>query len=412
MRNAARIRFLRVTGWLGILLVSCCPLIVPDPPPKEEAWPSWAPDGQHVVYECYLDGPIQEGSRSIFDLGEAEGVFQSFYTSEAADICISDINQHNQIRLVGDSGGDWHPVWSPDGSQIAYLRKDGIYLVTRDGQNPHQLVHTSILDLGWSPAMYPSTGQGISLNWSPQGNHLLFSGCLEYRDHDVYLVDVDTGAITNLTPGSRAHDFSPMWTLNGTKITFLSTDSSSQADCRPGYDVLPQLKSIDADGSNERTIYDPDFYYLYWMVSVSNSGQVALVTNMVSKTEDDYFQYPSTRKGSMYEISLVDVEGTPVEIIAVEDERIVRPTRSPSEELVAYMSNGHLKILDVATGDTLYPWQFEPIIYSFVWSPDSQKLAVLTSVQEDMASDSEDHIYIYDIESQAFHPLVQQPSSP
>jgi len=415
MKNIARSRFLKIVGTLGFLcgclLFVCsgclCPLIVPDPPPKEEAWPSWSPDGQRLTYECYLDGPIQGGSRSILNLGEAEGVFQSFYAPEAADICISDFDGHNQVRLTKDPGGDWHPVWSPDGSQIAYLRQDGIYLITTDGQNRRQLLplDTSPIELGWR-----SPEEDVDLAWSPDGDRLLFSGCLNNSDRDVYVVDVDTAVVTNLTPNSRMHDISPMWTLNGTKVVFLSTASSSSPhnSCFLENDAPHLLKVINADGSGESVVYDKEFYYAF--VSVSNGGQIAFVANMTSTTAYDY-SLPSTKNGSLYRIDVVN--GKLTEMLTVEDDEnlVVLPEWSPDEESVAYTSFLELKILEVRTGEVLEPLE-QPSIDNFVWSPDSQKIAANTSTWEDMAVNAENHIYIFDIQSQTFSPLVQEQSSP
>lgn len=406
MRDIARSRLLRMASILGILFASLgclCPLSAPvEPPPKEESWPSWAPDSQRLVYECYLDGPID--SPGVIDLlnGTAS---MSFYTPDAADLCITDVGKHDQVRLTSDAGGDWHPVWSPEGSQIAYLREDGIYLITPEGQNRRQLVpiDSTHLKLVWWPE-----SMGI-VTWSPEGDHLLFSGCLEHQDHDVYVVDVDTGTMTNLTPNSRVHDFAPMWTLDGSQIVFLSTDSSSPHECSPEEDALPQMKVVNADGSGERVVYAPEFYYPYWQVSVSNSGQIAFVSDMSSKARPPYYD-PPDKHPSLYILDLG--EGTLVEVLAAkenEDERIGLPLWSPNEKYVAYSSYlSDLKILDVRTGEVRESLERISIARRFVWSPDSRKIAVTAITSEDMARDTEEHIHVLDIQSGELRPLVQE----
>lgn len=335
-----------------------------------------------------------------------EGGRLSFYTSEAADLCISDINAHDQVRLTSDSGGDWHPAWSPDGTQIAYIRDDGIYLITPEGQNRRQLVSmdSSQIRLSWR-----GMKKGI-VAWSPEGDRLLFSGCLDHQDHDVYVVDIDTGAVTNLTPDSRMQDFSPMWTMGGSKIVFLSTDSSSSSyRCSPEEDALPQIKVVNAGGDDARVVYDPEFYYPYWQVSVSNSGQIAIFTDMTSRTYDDYYRDSPT--GSLYRIDIR--EGTPVELRAWKyGELIGLPSWSPSEEYVAYRSDFDLKILNVETGKGFGPSRgrlsIEP---RFVWSPDNQRIAVVVSTWQNMAIDSVEHIHVFDLRSQTFQPLLRETSS-
>jgi len=404
VRNIVRSQFFSIAGLLSLLFVSSsclCPLIVPDPPPKEEAWPSWAPDSQRLAYECYLDGPVQEGSRSIVDWGEPEGVFQSFYTAEAADICISDVDEHDQVRLITDPGGDWHPVWSPDGSRIAYLRQDGIYLVTVEGGEQHRLVplDSSYIKLGWLP------GEDLDLSWSPAGDRLLFSGCLDNPDHDVYVVDADTGAIVNLTPNSRMQEISPMWTLDGTKIVFLSTASSSSQynSCDLKGDAPHQLRLVNVDGSGANVVYEPEFFYA--SISVSNSGQVLFVANMTSMTAYDY-SLPSTEKGNLYRIDLAGENL--IEMLTVGEggnEIIIAPSWSPNEDYVAYRHFTKLRILNVGTGE-VHELSEQPSVDSFVWSPDSQRIAVTTSIWEDMARDSEEHIHVFDLRSWTFSPLL------
>jgi hypothetical protein len=109
---------------LALLLFSssclCMPIVPPEPPPKEETRPSWAPDGQSLVYECYLDGPVQQ-SGVIDRLVEPNGRL-SFYTKDAADLCLSNVNKRDQVRLTNDPGGDWYPIWSPDGSRYCPIR--------------------------------------------------------------------------------------------------------------------------------------------------------------------------------------------------------------------------------------------------------------------------------------------------
>jgi len=398
MRDIVQSRILKITSLLGLLFTSLgclCSLIAPlEPPPKEEDWPSWAPDSQQLVYECYLDGPVSR--RGVIDRLVEEGGRLSFYTPEAADLCISDVNKHDQVRLTDDPGGDWHPVWSPDGSQIAYLRKDGIYLIAPDGQNRRQLLPSQTLcaQLGGCPP----AGKAVNMTWSLAGDSLLLSGCLDHSDRDIYVVNTDTGTVANLTPDSRTtDDFFPMWMLDGAKIVFLSADStdpSSQHGCRWDlYDASPRLKMMNADGSGEVVIGDEGFDYPF--VSVSNSGLITFVRN-----------------GGLHRM---DLGGRSVELPSIEEYHQF-PISSPNEGYLAYeWPSRSIKVLDVETGEVLES-QIEgrrdsaPLVESLVWSPDSQRIAVVTSIADSYAIDSEKHVYVVDIQSQVSQPLIQ--SSP
>jgi len=388
-------------GILSVSLACLAPLTGPAPPPQEEDWPSWAPDSQRLVYECYRDGPTHHD-----DWLDLEGPYQSYYTEEAADLCISDIDGRNQVHLVDDSGGNWHPSWSPDGSHIAYLRDDGIYWITPEGKHRRQRVP---MDYSRMRMSWLSMDKGI-VKWSPDGELLLFSGCLDHQDHDVYVVDVDIGVMKNLTPNSRAHDFSPMWTLDGSKIVFLSTPSSETYGCGPGEDALPQMNVINSGGSEERIVYDPEFYYPYWQVSVSNSGQIAFVTDMSSRTQDEYF---SDDYGDLYVVDVIDGELSKMLAAVDYGGRISLPTWSPNGEYMAYKGfTSSFVILNVMTGEVIEPQQHLSINPRFVWSPDSKRIAVTVSKRQDFAIDSEEHIQIFDIQSKTFSPLIQENSSP
>ena len=69
-------------------------------PIEEETSPSWSPDGQYLVYECYIDGPTS-------DIAEGNGVR---FGDEAADICKIEVSGGNPIRLTTDIGADRYPV--------------------------------------------------------------------------------------------------------------------------------------------------------------------------------------------------------------------------------------------------------------------------------------------------------------
>ncbi len=148
MQDDEKSRRLRLylTAGLLVLLLGCCYWVywinrpVPVPPPKEEEWPSWSPDSRQVVYECYLDGPIVGGDVDFFSSVNEPNSDLSFFTEEAADLCITDLATHKRVRLTSEEGGDQHPSWTPDGTQIAYLRADGIYLISTKGKDRRRLV--------------------------------------------------------------------------------------------------------------------------------------------------------------------------------------------------------------------------------------------------------------------------------
>jgi len=68
--------------------------------------------------------------------------------------------------LTGCGGGNTYnsePTWSPDGSKIAFVRKDGIYVMNADGSGQRRLT-----DAGGGPA------------WSPDGSKIAFGIALPH----------------------------------------------------------------------------------------------------------------------------------------------------------------------------------------------------------------------------------------
>lgn len=67
-----------------------------------------------------------------------------------------------------------NPAWSPDGSSIAYVGVDGLYLIGSDGSQPRQIIQTVFFDTNAvdSPDAYSPL-----LSWSPDGEWLAYHQC-------------------------------------------------------------------------------------------------------------------------------------------------------------------------------------------------------------------------------------------
>jgi Tol biopolymer transport system component len=104
---------------------------------------------------------------------------------------------------------DSHPIWSPDGTQIAFVSTrngpggtpygpDNIWVVNADGTNRRQLT---------------TDGGNSHPTWSPDGTKIAYTAGAQ-----VWYVTVATGAITHLTEGERGC-FDPDWNpLDAKKI--------------------------------------------------------------------------------------------------------------------------------------------------------------------------------------------------
>jgi Tol biopolymer transport system component len=116
------------------------------------------------------------------------------------------------------------PVWSPDGTELAFATRREVWIVEADGGIPRAV-----------PVSGPDRGAVTSLSdWSVDGTTLLGDDGL-----DVAIVDVETGAVERL--GSGQH---PTISPDGRKIAF---DDVSPVDAR---DL--DIWTMDVDGRNRR----------------------------------------------------------------------------------------------------------------------------------------------------------------
>ena len=108
------------------------------------------------------------------------------------EIYVMDANGESQIRLTHHPLKDLYPVWSPDGTRIAFVstRNGGnyrIYIMDSDGRDP-----TRLTDGVWDkePA------------WSPDGRKIAFAGYPEEFNFEIYVIDADGKNQTRLTDNS------------------------------------------------------------------------------------------------------------------------------------------------------------------------------------------------------------------
>ncbi|MBN1858038.1 PD40 domain-containing protein, partial [Candidatus Bipolaricaulota bacterium] len=150
------------------------------------------------------------------------------------DIHIKQSDADAILQITQGPEDDIYPVWSPDGSRIAFLRsgeKGGIYIVPSLGGLP-QLV------LG---SANPTAG----LDWSPDGRFLacIIGSGSPTSIHLYSLEDGQTKQLTNPPPASRG-DMSPEFSRDGTTLGFVRLSGA----------MHQSLHTIPVSGGTERRL--------------------------------------------------------------------------------------------------------------------------------------------------------------
>jgi len=137
--------------------------------------PDWSPDGSRIVYHTSTGG-----------------------TSSNALVTI-DPDGTDPDTLISGEGRYWEPVWSPDGTRIAYAlegeRSFNIWVMDADGSDPVQLTDNDYWDGG--------------AEWSPDSTQILF--CSMHDDRfELYLINTDGSEERRITTTS-VHAIQPAW---------------------------------------------------------------------------------------------------------------------------------------------------------------------------------------------------------
>jgi TolB protein len=138
------------------------------------------------------------------------------------------------LKQLTSGPGDFDPDWSPDGTQIVFVRRAAIFVMEADGSNQRQLTQSAI-------GRYPT--------WSPDGTKIAFSnGCLGCASSVVYVVNADGTDQRIISRGGAE----PAWSPDGSKLAVSSNNLTidlvnADGSDRTALTAPPKFDAVDTD---------------------------------------------------------------------------------------------------------------------------------------------------------------------
>lgn len=263
--------------------------------------------------------------------GSGEIIFSRNEDEVDGDIVALNLERDEETLLTSGDADDWYPVYSPDGSQIAFVRsEDGsnegaeIYVMDADGSHLRRLTKNDTRDVGpsWSPdgsqivfASYRNdqaeifvmdsdgsnqtqltsqNGSDVSAVWSPDGRQIVFSS---YRsgDFEIYVMDADGSNLERLTR-SDDNDWFAEWSPDGTEMVFTSYQDGNAEVYIMNADGSEQRNLSNHDADDTRPVWSPDGTQIVFHSDRNGNDEIYImnvddpdVRRLTNTTENEWF---------------------------------------------------------------------------------------------------------------------------
>jgi TolB protein len=231
--------------------------------------PRWSPDGLRIAFTCYgMAGGVTSAQICLYSMETGKPMaFMRYHGTNSSpawspdsskimfmssmhgdpELFMIDSTGTNLRRITYSAGVDTSPAWNPKtGQQVAFVSDRGglpnLYLMNADGSNLEKLE-------------VPDMGYVIDPAWAPNGQLLAFSWRRPNGNYDIYVMDVATRRIVELTRDAARNE-RPSWAPDGRHIVFESTRTGTRQIWTMLADGT-QARQLTFEGHNESPNWSP-----------------------------------------------------------------------------------------------------------------------------------------------------------